>query len=104
MKKTILAFMLGVLISGLFAFKMTYEPNKSTAEAKQIQGVYVFFCSEPIKETDYLGTVNVYVTISSDSDSRLNAMIKKVKKEYPDAEAIIFKNIDFGSCDAVKFK
>ncbi len=58
MKKIILGTLLGISLSGLFAFTiMSYEIKKSTGEVDQFQGLYIFVNSKPVMEYEYLGTV-----------------------------------------------
>ena len=43
MKRTIIAFVAGLTISGLVAFTaVNYESKENTAEVDQIQGFYIF--------------------------------------------------------------
>ena len=102
MKSLLFIFVIITLLAG---FSDTdYQVSRKTGEVKQIEGLYIFFASEPVMETEYIGTVDVKITSNGKSITRLNAMISKTKKEYPDADAIIFKTIDFGSADVVKYK
>ena len=106
MKTRLGLLLLGTLMVALLSFKISnsYEVNNSTAEAMKIQGLYIFFCSKPVSETDYLGTFKVKVSGDNSSLSRLNAAIKRCKKEYPQAEGIVFNTIDFERGDAITFK
>lgn len=94
---------LSILLT-LSAFKVNNNQHESDAKAKQIQGIYIFYCSEPIKETEYLGSVKATMFVSTDSDDRLNSTIKKAKKDYPQVQALVFKGYDLTVADAVKFK
>lgn len=80
-----------------------YRVEKKTAEVRQIEGIYVFFCSEPVMEYKYLGTARPKIVADNDTDTRIYAVIKRAKKEYPDCEAIIFRELDLGSADCIKF-
>ena len=99
-KIIITALLLGLMATGFTVQQIT----KNTAAVKQIEGIYIFFASEPVREYEYLGTVKVGATWDSKTITRLNSMIKNCKSDYPTAEALIFKNTDFGSADAIKFK
>jgi len=103
MKKLIL-FSSIVFILLSFKSGSNYEPNNSTAEVEKIQGLYIYFASKPVSENEYLGTIKVKWTSNSDSDTRLNAAIKKCKSDFPEADAIVFPYIDFQRADAIKFK
>ena len=105
MKNLIKGILIGLSLVLLVAFATTsLQTEKSTGKVKQIQGLYVFFASEPVMETEYLGTVKAVTKISNSSEARLDAVIKKCKKKHPNAEAVVFSKIDLLEADAVKFK
>lgn len=81
-----------------------YRVEKKTAEVRQVEGIYVFFCAEPVVEYKYLGTAKPKMVMDDNTDTRLYAIIKRAKKDYPECEAIIFRNLDLGSADCIKFK
>lgn len=81
-----------------------YVVKKATAEVDQVEGLYLFFNAAPVSDTEYLGTVKVGMTWDSKTTTRRDAIIKKVKKEYPEAEGIVFKAWDFESAEAIRFK
>lgn len=60
--------------------------------------------SKPTQDYDYLGSVKKSVAWSGKPDEMLNSLLKKVKKEYPNADGMIITNIDMDKADAVKFK
>lgn len=101
-------FLIGIALCGLFSFKMVadYVAKKNTAEVDQYQGVYVFTDSKPVGEYDYLGTVKVSMSLSGQYASVRDALIKKAKKEYPNANGIIFNFKDGGTdkADAILIK
>lgn len=83
------------------------EKNKSKAKVEQYQGVYIFVECKPLSETSYIGTVKKSGGFSSAQYTSVrDALLKKCKKEYPDAEAISFKFVEGGAdqADALKFK
>jgi len=103
MKK--LQFVLVVVIVFLSGFSYgVYEAKKQTAEAKQNGGLYIFFASEPVLETEYLGTVRSGSPMDGYFSSRLEILIKKAKKDFPEAEALIFKKDGVSSAEVVKYK
>ena len=105
MKKTIFAFALGILISGLFAFTVAnFEVKKRTAQVEQIQGLYVFIHSKPVKEYEYLGSFTPGMVPSKNARSIINHMIKKGKLKYPNADGIIFTDDELAKADFVRFK
>lgn len=79
------------------------EPNGKSA-VDQIEGLYIFIQCRPSAEYDYLGSVKKSLAWSGNPKEMLNSMIKKVKKDYPQANGIIFTSIDMDKADAIKFK
>jgi len=107
MRKVILGAILGFSISALFAFTvMNYEPKKSTAEVDQIQGYYIFAKGKPVKEYEYLGTVNGPTIGNHEFDNLVELMVKNAKKDFPQANALIFdgaiKQTHNTKCSAIR--
>jgi hypothetical protein len=91
MKKTLIAFIFGFSISGLVAFTVAnYEAKKNTAEVDQIQGFYIFAKGKPVKEYEYLGTVKGPLIGNHEFDNLVELMVKNAKKDFPNANALIF--------------
>jgi len=91
MKKTFLSFVIGFSISALFAFTVAnYQVKKNTAEVDQIQGFYIFAKGKPVNEFEYLGTVKGPLIGNHEFDNLVELMIKNAKKEFPNANALIF--------------
>lgn len=106
-RKSLVAFVAGIAITGLFSFKMMYEPKKNTAEVDQVQGIYVFTDSKPISEYDYIGSVKSGMSFSGSQYSDIrDKLIKKMKKDFPDANGLILSLQAGGTdrADAIKFK
>lgn len=95
---------IGLIIAGIFltAFKMLSDKGSATVDQKE--EIYIFICSKPTAEYEYLGSVKKTLAWSGQPDEMLNSMIKKVKKEYPKAEGIIFTSIAMDKADAIQFK
>jgi hypothetical protein len=108
MKKPATAFLLGIAICAFFAFKsVKYDLRSNTAEVEQLEGLYIFTDSKPVKEYDFIGSEKVSFTLGSEQYGAIrNKLIKKVKKEYPQANAIIFhfENGGTDKADAIKLK
>lgn len=96
---------IAILTAGLLltAFK-TETADKSSAIVDQQQGLYIFILSKPTTEYDYLGSVKKGLAWTGQPGEMLNSMIKKVKKDYPKADGIIFTAIDMDKADAIRFK
>ena len=100
MKKAIILF----LALGVMSFGYYQSNEKASAQADQREGLYVFMLCKPTKEYNHLGSVKKSMAWSGKPEEMLNSMIKKVKKEYPEADAIVFTDVDMDRADAVKFK
>lgn len=98
-----------ILVVSLSTKEARYDPSKSTAEVEMISGFYVFVDSKPVKEFDYKGTVKSGgsgVGLNPQYTNIRDNMIKKARKEYPDADGIILHLNAGGSDkgDVIKFK
>ena len=105
MKKLSVLF-LGVVFLATTAFTVSkaLEPSKTSANVEQIQGLYLFIKSKPVLEYEYLGTCKTSITWSAKASEAINVMIKKVKKDYPSADGVIFTDENLWQGDAIKFK
>ena len=109
MKKSLLPVLtiLFFLTSTAF-FIDNYVVKKNTAEVDQIEGFYIFSDCKPVNEYEYLGTVssNTGGFGGTQYEQVRDRLIKKVKKEYPKADAIIL-TLQYGradKADAIIFK
>ena len=107
MKKLILSFLIGVSFTALIgAGVVDYVVSKKTAEVTTIQNLKIFTDCQPVMEYDYLGTIKSSGTMTGQYEPVRNALIKKAKKEYPQAEGIILHLVNGGTdkADVIKFK
>lgn len=107
MKKIILGCAIGISLTAIAAFRVaTYEPKKATGEVDQMQGLYIFTDSKPVLEYEYLGTVKAAFAWDSQYQGVRDNLIKKAKKDFPNADGLImqFKSGGTDKCDAIKFK
>ncbi len=94
-----------LLVSLLIAARV--NPNVSQAEVNQLQGVFVFTDSKPTGDFEYLGTVKTGIGFNSGQYQPVrDLLIKKLKKNFPQADGAIFHFNDGNAdgCDAIKFK
>jgi len=85
-----------------------YTSDKATATVNQVQGVYVFIDSKPVAEYTYLGTVDTKGVVTTNPQYIVirDRLIKRIKKDWPSADGVIF-SFSSGSADhadAIKFK
>lgn len=97
-------FVIAMAVLLFASFTSSEISDKSFAKAEQVEGYYIFIMSKPVKEYEYLGTVKVGVTWSGKPEENFNSILKRVKKDYPKADAIIFNDIDMKKVDAIQFK
>lgn len=107
MKKLIFGIIIGILFTALISAGISeYVVNKKTAEVTSIQNLKIFTDCEPVMEYEYLGTVKGSMTVTGQYEPVRNVLIKKAKKEYPQAEGIILHLVNGGidKADVIKFK
>lgn len=86
----------------LFGFQSSTDKADATVERRD--GLYVYIMAKPKSDNEYLGSVKKSLALTGEPEEMLNSMIKKVKKEYPQAEGIIFTTVAMDKADAIKFK
>lgn len=81
------------------------EADKSLAKADIQQGLYIFMLSKPVSDYEYLGSIKKggFVWTGKPTEM-LNIMIRRAKRDYPDADAIIITTISMDMADVIKFK
>lgn len=108
MKKIIFGITIGFVITAMVGAGMEgYVVKKNTAEVLVYQNLKVFTDCIPVMEYDYLGTVSgSSLTFSGQYEPVRNSIIKKTKKEYPQADGIILHLVNGGidKADVIKFK
>lgn len=101
MKK--LFIVLAIAALGLTAFK--FINDKAAATVDQKEGIYIFICSKPAAEYQFLGSVKKTGLVMSGSPAEMfNTLMKRCRKDYPQADGIIFSSVDMDHADCVKFK
>lgn len=79
--------------------------DPAAARARQVQGLFIFMYAEPAAPHDYLGTVKgAGMTWGGTQEETMTSIIKRTKKQYPEAQGIVFQPGDFEKVDAIKFK
>ena len=98
---------LTLVAAGALSFSFRTLPDddaKAKATVTKKEGMYIFLQAKPEAPNQYLGSVKKSLAWTGKPEEMLNAMIKKVKKEYPAADGIIFTDIDMDQADAIKFQ
>ena len=101
MKKTIL--ILSILAIILFSFRMTSEPHN--AQVYKWQGFYVFMECSPTSDYTVLGTVKEKGIVWTGKPKEMfTTILKRVRKDYPNADGVIFDPINGKHASCIKFK
>lgn len=102
--KSVLAII--ILFAGIAA-NAQEQPKKSAADVEQYSGCYIFYMCKPVREYDYLGTMKLSGVANTTKEAAAK-YAAAAKKEYPEANGIIFNKLDngFGKdiFDVIKFK
>ena len=89
-------FMLG------YASHSHQAADKPLAEVPQKEGIYLFWDNKPVDTYEVVGTVGV-LTFSGSYQEMSVKLAKKAKKQYPEAEALIYQ-ADKDVAVVIKFK
>ena len=100
MKKYFLSVVL--ISSALLAFKQT--TNKAAANVEQRHGLYVFLLCKPTTDFQVLGTIKKGFSISGNPKEMLDAQIKKALKEFPQANGIVYSDLDMNKANVIRIK
>ncbi len=84
--------------------RIQIDHNKNTAIVNQIDNIYVFINCVPSSEYERIGMVAKHFAVTGGNTEMINGLVKKAKKEYSQAEGIIFTSFDFEKCEVIKFK
>lgn len=103
--KKIITLIAAFVVLTTTAFVVQTTTNKSSAIAEQREGFYIFMFSKPAMEYEHLGTVKKTGLVwSGKPEEMFNILLRRAKKDYPKADAIIFTNVDMDKADCIKFK
>lgn len=105
MKKSLYGFLAGLSVMGLLAMNPMLNED---AKAEQVQGLFIFVKSKPTSEYEVLGTIKGPMVGSHEFDDLLNSLLKKAKKDYPQASGLLFdgaiKQTHNTTVSVIKFK
>ena len=96
-------FVVAVIFFSL-GFKSAPGEN-NVAKVNRVDGVYVFIESQPANDYDVLGTVKkTGFTLGGTIQEQYKVMTRRCRKDYPDADGIIFDDISLEHGTCIKFK
>ena len=82
--------------------RQSTETNAS-AVVEQREGFYIFHMSKPVRPYTYLGTEKKGIAWNGTPEEMLDAAIKKIRRNYPTADGIIFTTTGMSQAEAIKF-
>lgn len=98
-------FFLILIVIGLGLLAFRSSSDHRLAQVNQAQGVLIFMQCSPVSDYTVLGTVKkTGVVWTGQPNEMFNIIMKRVKKEYPATEAVIFDAIDMEHATCIKFK
>jgi hypothetical protein len=101
MKKAILFSSIAVIT--LFSFR--HPSDHRMAQVNQLQGYYIYMQCTPVSEYTVLGTVKKTGVVWTGKPTEMfNILLRRVKKDYPNSDGIIFEGIDMEHAMCIKFK
>jgi len=100
MKKILLVAIIAFFT--LSSFRMPDDKGKANVE--QQEGIYLFMYSKPNAEYEYLGTIKIKAVWTGQPAEMLNIALRKMKKEFPLANGIIFNADNMDKADVIRFK
>ena len=87
---------------------------KKHAEVNKYQGIYIFNNCRPSDDYDELGSVEKkglmfhhifgLFALNSYPREKINIIIRRAKKNYPECDGVIFDNIQMNHAICIKFK
>lgn len=79
--------------------------KKNAAEANRYENYYIFIQSKPVADYTVIGSVKkTGVVWTGSPEEMFNTIMKRVKKEFPDCEGVIFEDITLERASCIKFK
>jgi hypothetical protein len=106
MKKSITPFLVGISVALLFAFApKSMNDSKGMALVDQEQGLYIFIRSKPAGDYKFLGKVNMpEIVWNGKPKEMMNIAVRRSRKQFPEANGIIFQSESFDKVEAVKIE
>lgn len=107
MKTYLTGLACGISLTALLAFTHAgFVPSPSTAQVKQMDGLYIFTDAEPVLPHDSLGMVELGFVTGTQYESIRSNLIKRAKDQFPEAQGLVMqldkKGID--RCKAIRFR
>ena len=86
------------------ALEFQQESQTRTAIVNQIEGLYIYILCTPVNEFQIIGSDEKHFVLSGNPSELIKSFIKRTKKDYPNANGIIFSTYNLDKCQIIKFK
>lgn len=105
MRNKVLLFVFAGIVL-LSSFKIAADYTKASAVVNQVEGLYIYTDCKPMLEYEYIGTVKSTFAGSGQYYQVRNKLVRKCKKDFPYADAIVitFSTNGTDKAEAIKFK
>lgn len=101
MKKLLFIGLLLAAPSFMFAQEQT---KKNLAIVNEVDGYYVFVACKPVAAYEEMGKYDAGFTINGEPDELYTKIIKKLKRDYPKADAVIIESANLKKAIAIRWK
>ena len=100
------ALLFTIAAAALLSFTVIeYQVKKSTCEATQYQGIYLYMKSTPVSDYTILGTVKkTGIVWSGKPNEMMNILTRRAKNDFPETEGLIFDDTNMEHATCIKFK
>ena len=103
MNHYIASYLFIAVCGGMCVFNYNPSNDIDLAKVNQINGLYIFIESKPTATGEYLGEIKAGITLNGEPVELLRSMIKRCKKEYPKANALIV-NSDYNRAECYRLE
>jgi len=92
--------MFSILLIIVVGFSVKHNSAQATATVNQVNGLYIFTDCTPASEYEYIGSVKYNNALQGNPQYTVirDQLIKRVKKDWPDANGVLF-HFSSGSAD-----
>jgi hypothetical protein len=104
MKKTIITTLICVAV-GFTLLSFQNKVDHKAATVNQAQGFLIFMQCSPTSDYEVLGTVKkTGLTWTGKPEEMFNTLLRRARKDYPQAEGVIFDDVAMEHATCIKFK
>lgn len=75
-----------------------------TANVETREGVSIFYLSKPVNKYTTVASFKVKQQFTGEPKEQIETALKKLHKEYPQADGLIFTDVNMQLAEAIKFE